>query len=79
MNNYLEKLLFIIENNSKELPILPNNAKLIIHSTSQLKTDFVVVKNTELFSVAKKIKKLHIRSDLHFICKKNVFMINNME
>ena len=47
VNNYLEKGFFIIANNSKQLIILPNDAKLIICATNQLETYFVVKKTQE--------------------------------
>ena len=44
MNNYLEKGLFIIEKDSKQSSMLPNDVKLGIHDIEQLETDFVVKK-----------------------------------
>ena len=46
MNNYLEKELFIIENDYKKLSILPNDVKLKVHVIDQLETDFIMTKNT---------------------------------
>ena len=40
LNNYLEKGLFIIEKDSKQLSILKNDVKLKIHAIGQLETDF---------------------------------------
>ena len=45
MNNYLEKGLFIIENKSKKLSILPNGVKSRIHAIEKLETDFVMEKH----------------------------------
>ena len=69
MNNYLSKRLFIIESNYKQLSMLPNDVKLIIHAIEQLETYFVMYKNIEIYSVAKTIEKFHIQYDLHFIYK----------
>ena len=44
VNNYLVKGLFIIENDSKRLSIIPNDVKFIIHEIGQLETDFVMSK-----------------------------------
>ena len=49
VDNYLEKGLFIIANNSNQLSSLPNDVKLIIHVIDQLETDFVMEKNTDVF------------------------------
>ena len=69
----LTKGYFIITNNSKQLIILLNDAKLIIHSIDQIETDFVMAKKTVIYSVEKTMKKLHIQSDLHLIPKKNLY------
>ena len=47
MNNYLEKGLFIIEKDYKQLIILPNDVKLIIHVIDQLKQYFIMKINTK--------------------------------
>ena len=73
MNKYIAKGLFIIENNSKQLNILPNDVKLITHAIDKLEIDFVMKKNTAISSVENTIKKLHIQSDLNFIYKKLLF------
>ena len=67
VNKYLAKGFFIIEKYSKQLIILPNDVKLIIHAIDQLETYFVMAKNTAIYSVANTIKKLHIKYDLHLI------------
>ena len=48
VNDYLEKGFFIIENNSNQLSILPNDVKLRIYTIDKLETDFVMAKNTEI-------------------------------
>ena len=73
MNKYIAKGLFIIENNSKQLNILPNDVKLITHAIDKLEIDFVMKKYTAISSVENTIKKLHIQSDLNFIYKKLLF------
>ena len=71
VNNYLAKGIFVIEKDSKYLSIIPNYVKLRIHVIDQLKTDFVMAKNTSIFYVANTINKLHIQSHLHLIYKQN--------
>ena len=73
MNCYLAKALFISENNSKQLSILPNDVKLIIHTIEQLETDFVMAKNIAIPSVENTINKLHIHTDLYFIYKQHFY------
>ena len=60
VNNYLAKGFFIIENNSRQLSILPNDVKLRIHAIEQPETDFVLEKNTSISAVANTINKFHI-------------------
>ena len=45
MNNYLEKLFYIIAKDSKQLIMLPNDVKLIINVIDQLDTYFFMAKN----------------------------------
>ena len=73
MNNYLEKWFFIIENNSKQLSILPDDVKIRIYAILQLETYFIMAKKTAIYSVASTIKKLHIQSYLHFIYKQTFY------
>ena len=42
VNYYLAKVLFIIENDSNQLHVLPNGLKLIIHVIDKLETYFVI-------------------------------------
>ena len=67
-NNYLLKVFFMIEKDSKRLRIIPNDLKSIIHAIDQLEKYFVIAKKI-IYSVANTIKKFHIQSDLHFIYK----------
>ena len=67
MNNYLAKRLFIIEKGSKNLSILPNDVKLILHVIDQLEIDFITAKNTSISIVENTINKFHIQYNLHFI------------
>ena len=48
VNNNLEKGFFIIEKESKQLSMLPNDAKLIIHVIDQLETYFFIAKKKQL-------------------------------
>ena len=45
--NYLEKGFFIIENDSKQKNMLPNDVKLKINVIDQLDTDFVLAKKKQ--------------------------------
>ena len=72
VNNYLEKCLFIIENNYKQLSILSNDVKLIINAIEQLEPGFVMAKNRAIYSVANTKNKLHIQYDLHLIYKTSI-------
>ena len=51
INNYLEKGLFIIENDSKHLSILPNDTKLIIYAHDALKQILLWQKHTNLLCI----------------------------
>ena len=42
VNNHLAKGFFTIENNSNQLSVLTNDAKLRIHAIDKLETDFVI-------------------------------------
>ena len=48
MNNYLAKLFYIIEKDSKQKSMLPNDVKLIINMIYKMDKDFVIEK-TEQF------------------------------
>ena len=61
VNNYLEKVFYIIENDSKQKSMIPNDMKLRINVIDQLDTYFVMAKNKAIYSVANTIKKLHIQ------------------
>ena len=57
VNNYLEKGFYVIEQESKQLSILPNNAKLGIYVIEELETDLYMVKSTAIYYVANSTKK----------------------
>ena len=71
MNNYLAKWLFIIEKDSKQLSIIPNDVILRITVIDQLET--------EIYSVAKTIKKFHIQSNLHLIDQQDFYKYSKKE
>ena len=73
VNNYSEKRLFFIENNSKQLSILPNDAKLRIHAIEQVETYFCMAKNKAISSVENTIKKLPIHFGMYFINQQNLY------
>ena len=56
VNINLAKGLYINEKEYKQLCMLPNDVKLIIHLIDQLETDFFMAKNTAISSVANTIK-----------------------
>ena len=64
IKNYLSKVFSVIEHNTNQLSLIPNNVKLRINLIGQLKTDYVMVKNGAISAVSNTIKKLHI----HKIC-----------
>ena len=57
VNNYLSKVLFMIEKDSKKLSILPNGVKFRIFVIDRLETDFVMAKNKAISSVTNTIIK----------------------
>ena len=44
IKNYLEKVFYIIENDSNKLSLLPNDVKLRINMINQMDADFFVKK-----------------------------------
>ena len=56
INNYLSKVFSIIEQNTKQLSLIPNNVKLRINLIGQMKTDYIMVKNEAISAVANTIK-----------------------
>ena len=73
INNYLEKGFYIIENDSKQLSLLPNDIKLRINLIDQLDIDFVMAKNKSISYVANTIKTLHIQKNMHLIYKQDFY------
>ena len=73
VNNYLEKVFYIIENDSKQKSMIPNDMKLRINVIDQLDTYFVMAKNKAISSVANTIKKLHIQKNMHLIYKQDFY------
>ena len=66
MEYYLAKEFFILEHNSKNLSIVPNEAKQIINAINMHDSDFVMAFYTSINSVENTINKFHIVSDLNF-------------
>ena len=60
MNNYLAKVFYRIERDSKQKVMLPNDVKLRVNVIDQMDTDFLMAKNKAISSVANTIKNLHI-------------------
>ena len=69
INNNLSKLLYIIEQDTKQLSLLPNYVRLKINLNNQLDTDYVMVKNKRISAVANTMKQLHIQKDMNMIYK----------
>ena len=59
--------------NTNQLSLIPNDAKLRINIINKLDTDYVMVKNKAIYTVANTIKKLHIQKDMHIIYKKYLY------
>ena len=59
MNNYLSKVLYIIEKDSKQNVMLPNDVKLIFNVIGQLDTEFFMAKNKAIYSVEKPSKNAY--------------------
>ena len=72
VNNYLAKGLFIIEKESKQLSILPNDAKLKIYVIDQLEIYFVMAKNIAISSV-ENTKILHIQKNIHSLYQQDLY------
>ena len=73
LDKYLAKGFFIIGNNSKHPSSLQYDVQLIIHSIGKLEADFVMAKNTAIYSVENTINKLHTQSDFYFIYKQDFY------
>ena len=63
----------MIEKDSKQLSMLPNDMKLMIHVIYQLETYFVIAKNTAISSVANTIKNLHFQSNLYLLYQQDFY------
>ena len=61
INIYLSKLFYIIEKDSKQLSMLPNDVKLRIYLIDQMDTDFVMSKNKSISSVVNTIQNYIFR------------------
>ena len=53
--------------------------KLIINLIDQLKTDYVMVKNEAISSVANTIKQLNIKKDMHMTYRQNLYNTKEKE
>ena len=73
VNNYLEKLFYIIGKESKQKSMLPNDVKLVINVIDQLDTYFFMAKNKSIYSVANTIKKMHIQKNMHLVYKQDLY------
>ena len=73
INNYLSKGFSIIEQNTKQLSLLPNDVKLIINMINQLDTDYVMVNNIAISAVTNTIKQLHIQKNKDIIHKQEFY------
>ena len=73
IKNYLSKGFSIIEQNTKQLNLLPNNIKLRMNLINQMDTDYVVLKIKTVSAVANIIKQLHIQKNMHIIYKQDFY------
>ena len=73
INNDLSKGFSIIEQNQKQLSLLPNSVKLRINLIDKLNTDYVMVKNIAIYAVSNTIKKLHIQKNMHMTYKQDFY------
>ena len=65
INKYLSEGFSIIEQNTKQLSLLPNAVKSITNLIDQLKKDYVMVKNKVISAVANTIKQFCIQKNMH--------------
>ena len=72
IKNYLSKGLFIIEHNTNQLSLLPNDVKSRINVIDQLDTYYIMVKNKAISAVANTIKQLHIQKNMHMTYKQDL-------
>ena len=73
INNYLSKVLSIIEHNTKQLILPPNDVKLRICLVDQLKIYDIMVKNEAISTVANTIKQLNIQKNMHMTYKQDLY------
>ena len=79
IKNYLSKLLFVIEQGSKQLNLIPYNVRLRINMVDQLKTNYGMVKNEGLSAVANTIKQLRIHKNMHMTYKQDFYKTKESE
>ena len=79
INNYLSKLFFVVDRGSNQLNLIPNDVILIINLVDQLKTDYVMVKNKALSSIANTIKLFHIHKNMHMTYKQDFYNTKHSE
>ena len=72
-NYYLEKVFFIIEQNSNHFISVTNETKLVIHAIDKQKTDHVIACYIVISSVENTLKKLYIQYNLHTVYRKNFY------
>ena len=73
INNYLSKGFSIIEHNKNQLSLIPNDVKFIINLINRLDTDYFMVKNKAISTVANTIKQLHIHKNMHTLYKQDLY------
>ena len=73
VNNHLVKVFYIVEKDSKQKSMFPNDAKLRINVIDQLDTDLFMDKNKSISAVENNIKKLHIQKNMHLIYKQDFY------
>ena len=71
IKNYLSKGFSIIEYNTNQLSLIPNDVKLRTNLIDQLKTDYVMVRNEAIYSIANTRKQLNIQKNIHMTYKQD--------
>ena len=79
IKNYLSKVLFVIEQGSKQLNLIPNDVRFRINLVDQLKTYYVMVKNESLSAAANTIKQLYIHKNMHMKYKQDFYKTKESE
>ena len=78
INTYLSKGFSNIEQNTKQLSLIPNEVKMRTNLVDQLKSDYFMVKNEAISAKSKTITELHIQKICIWLTKRTFRGINRM-